>query len=147
MSILLALTAAALFGVGTYLILQRRLSRIIIGLGLMSHGGNVLLMAAGRRGVEPVIGVASQADMADPLPQALALTAIVITFGVTAFLLALAFRSWQLTNDDEVENDATDVLVAHGVIKPKEVIDEQLAEAAIEREQQAIEAEHPEVGG
>ena len=147
MSILLALTAAALFGIGTYLVLQRKLSRIIIGLGLMSHGGNVLLMAAGRRGVEPLIGAAKQSEMADPLPQALALTAIVITFGVTAFLLAMAFRSWQLTNDDEVENDATDVLVAHGVIKPKEVIDEQLAEDEIEREQQAIEAEHPEVGG
>lgn len=142
MSILLALTAAGLAGIGTYLILQRKLSRIIIGLGLLSHGGNVLLLAAGRPGIEPLIGTGGGKTMADPLPQALALTAIVITFGVTAFLLAMAFRSWQLTHDDEVENDATDVLVAHGVIKPKDVLDEQLAEDETEAEKAAMEAAH-----
>ena len=51
-------------------------------------------------------------DYADPLPQALALTAIVITFGVTAFLLALGYRSWQITGDDQVEDDVEDRLVA-----------------------------------
>ena len=84
-SVLLALAAAALFGIGTYLVLQRKLSRIIIGLGLLSHGANVLL---DRRRVAaaspPLIGAGDAADFADPLPQALALTAIVITFGVTA---------------------------------------------------------------
>lgn len=145
MSVIIAATAAALFGLGTYLVLQRRLSRIIIGLGLMSHGGNVLMMGAGRRGVEPLIGLTDASHTADPLPHALALTAIVISFGVTAFLLALAFRSWQLTNDDEVETDITDVLVSHGVIKPKEVLDEQLAEDQADLEERAIEAAHPEV--
>ena len=55
---------------------------------------------------------AGEGAFADPLPQALALTAIVITFGVTAFLLALGFRSWQLTSDDRVEDDVEDRLVA-----------------------------------
>ncbi|HQV57308.1 MAG TPA: NADH-quinone oxidoreductase subunit K [Ilumatobacteraceae bacterium] len=145
MSILLAVTAAGLAAVGTYLILQRKLSRIIIGLGLLSHAGNVLLLSGGRPGIEPLIGLADDREMSDPLPQALALTAIVITFGVTAFLLAMAFRSWQLTHDDEVENDATDVLVAAGVIKSKDVLDEQLAEVEIEQEEAALEAVHGEV--
>jgi multicomponent Na+:H+ antiporter subunit C len=49
----------------------------------------------------------------DPLPQALALTAIVITFGVTSYLLAMAYRSWVLTNSDEVEDDLEDRRIAH----------------------------------
>ena len=137
MSVLLACTAAALFGLGTYLVLQRKLSRIIIGLGLLSHGGNILLIGSGRRGVEAFVGLADDGPVADPLTHALALTAIVITFGVTALLLALAFRSWQLTHDDEVENDAADVLVAHGVIRPKEIIDEALAEEQAEQAEAA----------
>ena len=67
--------------------------------------------------------------MRDPLPQALALTTIVITFGVTAFLLALAYRSWLLTRDDEVEDDVADRAVASGGGPDKEVDDETVAEA------------------
>ena len=106
MSILLALTAATLFGLGTWLLLQRRLTRIVIGLGLIGHGTNILLTTSGGGGgLPPVIGRGDKEDFADPLPQALALTAIVITFGVTAFLLAMAYRSWQLTHDDVVADD------------------------------------------
>ncbi len=86
--------------------LQRKLSRIIIGLALLTHGANMLLIGARppRRPADhrPDAGPTS---FSDPLPQALALTAIVITFGVTTFLLALAFRSWILTRDDEVQDD------------------------------------------
>ena len=74
--------------------------------------------------------------MADPLPHALALTTIVITFGVSALLLALAFRSWILTRDDEVENDVADVLVAGGGVASRDVSDEQTAE----READELEA-------
>ena len=56
MTVMLAAVAAALFGIGTYLLLQRKLSRIIIGLGLLTHGANVLLITAGRRGDPPIIG-------------------------------------------------------------------------------------------
>lgn len=107
MSILMAGVAAFLFAVGTYLILQRKLSRVIIGLSLLTHGANVLMLTASRRGHAPLIGSAPPEDFADPLPQALALTAIVISFGVTALLLALAYRSWLLTDDDEIRDIAS----------------------------------------
>lgn len=113
MSILLAATAAALFGIGTYLVLQRKLSRIIVGIGLISHGANLLLVTSGRRGRAPFIGSSDADGFADPLPHALTLTAIVIAFGITAFLLALAYRSWLLTDDDEVADDVDDLAVAH----------------------------------
>jgi multicomponent Na+:H+ antiporter subunit C len=105
-------TAAGLFALGTYLLLQRKLSRIIVGLGLISHGANVLFVNSGRRGLPPLIGQGNPADFADPLPQALVLTAIVISFGTTALLLALAYRSWLLTEDDEVADDIEDRTVA-----------------------------------
>jgi multicomponent Na+:H+ antiporter subunit C len=138
MTVVLAVAAATLFGVGTYLVLQRKLSRIIIGLGLLTHGANVLLMTSGRGGDEPIIGVADVGDIADPLPHALALTAIVITFGVSALLLAMAFRSWILRGDDEVENDVADTLVARGGVEPKDVADEEQAEGETERDEQLV---------
>jgi multicomponent Na+:H+ antiporter subunit C len=113
-SVLLAFTAAALFGIGTWLLLQRRLTRIIIGVGLIGHGTNVLLVTSGgSSGIPPLIGRGDPGDFSDPLPHALALTAIVITFGVTAFLLSMAYRSWQLSHDDAVRDDLEDRLVAH----------------------------------
>jgi multicomponent Na+:H+ antiporter subunit C len=112
MTILFAAGAAALFSIGTYLVLQRKLSRIIIGLGLLTHGANILLITSGRRGNPPIIGEGDPADFSDPLPQAFALTAIVITFAVTMFLLGLAYRSYLLTRDDEVEDDLGDRAVA-----------------------------------
>lgn len=118
MSLLVAATAAALVGIGTYLVLQRQLSRIIIGIGLISHGANLLLATSGRRGRAPFIGSRPEAELADPLPHALTLTAIVIAFGVTALLLALAYRSWLLTADDEVADDLEDIAIrspGHGL--------------------------------
>ena len=128
MSLVLAFAAAVLFGLGTWLLLQRRLTRIIIGLGLLGHGANLVLLQSGlRRGVPPVIGTIGGSRVADPMPQALALTAIVISFGVTAFLLALAHRSWQLTGDDLVENDLEDQRIASALVADdEEVADEEL---------------------
>ena len=78
----------------------------------LEDGANLLLVTSGgRRGRAPIIDGSSLTDYADPLPQALALTAIVITFGITAFLLALGYRSWQLTGDDRVEDDVEDRMV------------------------------------
>ena len=125
MTVMLAGAAAALFGIGTYLLLQRKLSRIIIGLGLLTHGANVLLITAGERGDPPIIGRGDAKSFADPLPQALALTAIVITFGLTTLLLALAYRSWLLTNDDEVEDDVGDRAVARADVVEDEVADQE----------------------
>ena len=115
MSLALAAVTAILFAAGTWLLLQRRLTRIIIGIGLLGHGANLLLVTSGgRAGSPPVIdgSAGSPTEYSDPLPQALALTAIVITFGVTAFLLALGYRSWQINRDDKVEDDLEDRMVA-----------------------------------
>lgn len=129
MSVLLAAAAALMFATGTWLLMQRRLSRIIIGVGLLGHGANLLLLlSAGGRGEPPLVGQSDPAAMADPLPQALALTAIVITFGITAFLLALGYRSWRITNDDEVEDDVEDRIVARHELADRDAEEE--AEAA-----------------
>jgi multicomponent Na+:H+ antiporter subunit C len=124
-TILFAAAAAALFAIGTYLVLQRKLSRIIIGVGLLTHGANVLLVTSGRRGTPPIIGDDAPSTFSDPLPQALALTAIVITFAVTIFLLALAYRSWLLTRDDEVEDDLGDRAIATGDASRDEMVDDE----------------------
>ena len=107
--IALALGVGALFAVGTYLVLQRPLTRIVIGFALFGHAAVLLLLAAGGPpGLPPIIGTAGSGPVADPLPQAFALTAIVISFGLTTFLLALAYRSWMQTRSDEVEDDVED---------------------------------------
>jgi len=138
MTVALALGAAVLFAVGTYLVLQRKLSRIIIGLAVLSHGANVLLLASGRNGLEPLIGkeTGNPDQYADPLPQAMALTTIVITFGVTALLLAMAYRSWLLDRDDDVPDDSIDRDVARGGWREQEVDDEVADEQATRREGQ-----------
>ncbi|WP_278761923.1 cation:proton antiporter subunit C [Corynebacterium argentoratense] len=89
---IIALTIAVLMAGGVYLALQRGMVRIVIGMGLISHATNLIILAAGIgawRG-EPFAGRTSIDDAADPLPQAFVLTAIVITMATTAFMLALA---------------------------------------------------------
>lgn len=131
MTVALAALAALLFSIGTYLVLQRRLSRIIIGVGLLGHGANVLFLVSGRAGAPPLIGAAPTDELADPLPQAMVLTAIVITFGVTALLLALAYRSWLVTRDDEVTDDVSDRIIAGGGFIDREVTDADAALAEV----------------
>lgn len=111
----LAATAAILFTIGTYLVLQRKLSRIIIGIGLMGHGGNILFLLSGRAGEPPLVGTGPVEDFGDPLPQAMILTAIVITMGVAAFVLALTYRSYRLNTDEEVDDDAEDARIAEEI--------------------------------
>ena len=130
MNVTLAATAALLVGLGTYMVLQRELSRIVIGLGILAHAGNVLFLSSGRPGLPPFVGSGSRRDFSDPLPEALILTAIVISFAVTIFLLALAYRSWVLTGHDEVEDDLEDRRVAAGAFTDEEIGDE--AEAITE---------------
>ncbi len=105
----LVLISGALVAAGVYLMLERSLTRILVGVLLASNGVNVMfLVASGAAGGAPIIGVTARQDMSDPLPQALVLTAIVITLGVTAYLLALAYRSFQLRGHDEVADDVED---------------------------------------
>ncbi len=108
-SILLVLLAAVLTAVGVYLLLERSLSRIVIGLALLTNGVNVLyLVVSGAPGLAPINDGRDTAAMSDSFPQAMVLTAIVISLGMTAFLLAMAYRSWQLNGHDEVQDDLED---------------------------------------
>lgn len=105
----LALIVGTLFAGGCYLALQRSLTQVILGFGLLTHGANVLIMTAGGRlGEPPFIEPDGSGPIVDPLPQAFSLTAIVISMAVTALLVALAYRSMALTEDDFVPNDPED---------------------------------------
>jgi multicomponent Na+:H+ antiporter subunit C len=113
MTLVLALVIGVLYGVGSYLVMQRNLFRVVVGLVVIGHGANLLLLlAGGEAGSAPIIVDSDSGTLSDPLPQALTLTAIVISFGVTAFLLALSFRSWELRRSDEVEDDVEDRRIA-----------------------------------
>lgn len=109
----MALVVGALYAVGFYLLLQRSLMRVLLGIVVVGHGANLLLqLAGGPPGRAPIVGSAPPETFTDPLPQALALTAIVITFALTTFLLALGYRSWVLLGHDEVRDDVEDRRVA-----------------------------------
>lgn len=108
-SIPLLAAMAVLYACGVYLLLERSVTRIIIGILLLGNATNLLLLAlAGPPGAPPIAGSGRSSD---PLPQALILTAIVITFAVSAFLMALVYRSWRLAQEDRVERDEADVAV------------------------------------
>lgn len=105
----MAVLLAGLYSVGFYLLLQRSLMRVVLGIVILGHGVNLLLQTAGGPpGAPAFIGNADPPSFVDPLPQAMALTAIVITFALTTFLLALAYRSWMLLGHDEVQDDLYD---------------------------------------
>ncbi len=113
MTVVLAIAVGGLYAVGTYLVLQRTLTRIVLGIALLGHGANLLLLLAGGTGGEaPIVGAGDPDRFADPLPQAMALTAIVITFGIAAFLLAIIYRSWRLVRQEVVGVDEEDRRVA-----------------------------------
>lgn len=103
MQALLALMIGVLTGCGVYLVLRARTFAVALGLTLLSYAINLFLFATGRLvvGMPPVIGGA--AAYADPLPQALVLTAIVIGFAMTAFVIMLAVRAHADLGNDHVD--------------------------------------------
>jgi multicomponent Na+:H+ antiporter subunit C len=108
----LVLTASATIGFGVYLMLERSLTRVLVGVVVMSNGVNLcILLSGGAAGRAPIVDGSDARPMSDPLPQALMLTAIVITLATAAFLLAMAYRSWQLSGHDDVKDDVEDVLI------------------------------------
>ncbi|MGY2081945.1 Na(+)/H(+) antiporter subunit C [Modestobacter sp. SYSU DS0657] len=112
-TIVLPVVIGGLYAAGVYLLLDRSLTRVILGFILLGNATNLLLLSAsGPTGLSPVFGYAEAEEMSDPLPQALVLTAIVITFGVTAFLLAMVHRSWRLVRQEVIEIDEEDRRVA-----------------------------------
>lgn len=111
MSAALLFTIGGLTTVGIYLITARSLSRIILGFSLLGHAAVLALLTAGGPPAAAPIAPFTE-DFANPLPQALALTAIVISFGLALFLLALAARQQALSGDDLVEDDLEDRAIA-----------------------------------
>ncbi|TDB75257.1 Na(+)/H(+) antiporter subunit C [Micromonospora sp. KC723] len=107
-TLVLVLAVGVLAATGVTLLLERSLTRILLGVVLLGNGVNLLILLSGRSGGPPVVGTGPPGDFSDPLPQAMVLTAIVITFGLTAFVAAVAYRSWYLTGDDEVPDDLED---------------------------------------
>jgi multicomponent Na+:H+ antiporter subunit C len=102
---------------GVYLLLDRHLTRMLLGLLLIGNGINLLLlMVGGGSGNPPVRGRTSDGHTAtaDPLAQGLILTAIVITMGIAAFVLALTYRSYRINTAEEVANDPEDARVRSG---------------------------------
>ena len=109
MSTLLAFVVGCLYAAGVYMILRRSLFKLVLGLVLLSHGANLLIFTVGglTRGRPPVAAPGAEAPAAphaDPLPQALILTAIVIGFAVLAFSLALFHRGYQTFGSDDPDD-------------------------------------------
>ncbi|WP_278103247.1 Na(+)/H(+) antiporter subunit C [Microbacterium proteolyticum] len=128
-SFVLIVVMAVLFACGVYAMLERSLTRVLIGFLLLGNAANLLLLIVmGQPKIAPFYdgGTTDSADMSDALPQALALTAIVITFGISAFLLALIYRSWQLGQADTVVDDAEDIAIrARTASEPEDAMDEE----------------------
>ncbi len=114
MNVVLALVIGGLYAAGLYMMMRRSIVKLIIGLALLSHAANLLIFTAGglTRARPPLIPEGADAPLApfaDPLPQALILTAIVISFGVLAFALVLIHRTYQTVGTDDLdEMKATD---------------------------------------
>ncbi len=105
MLLIFAITIGVIVTCSVYLMLRRSMVRLIIGLSLLSYAVNLLIFSMGdlrKRGV-PIVDQSSADQMADPLVQALILTAIVISFGVLAFTLALAYRASQAVGSDDLD--------------------------------------------
>ena len=112
-TIVLPVMIGGLYAAGVYLLLDRSLTRVLLGFLLLGNATNVLLLSSGGgAGLAPILGYSEPEEMNDPLPQALILTAIVITFGVAAFLLAIIHRSWRLVREEVVGTDEEDRRVA-----------------------------------
>ncbi len=107
MSVLLAFVSAGLFGCGIYMVLSRHVVRLVLGLSMLTTAVNLMLFQAGRiRSAQPPLipeGAERLGDSADPVPQALVLTAIVIGFATTALLLVVLLAARGLTGTDHVD--------------------------------------------
>ena len=114
-NLFLLIGACVLIACGVYLMLDTSMTRMIMGVTLIGNGANLLLLqSGGPAGSPPIIGRGSEAasDAADPLAQAMILTAIVISMSMVGFMLALAYRQYRYRTDDVVERDEEDRAVA-----------------------------------
>lgn len=134
MPLVLIAVMVVLYAGGVYLLLDRSLTRVLLGFLMVGNATNLLLfLTSGSFGVAPIFGAAPPDEMSDPLPQAFILTSIVITFGVTAFMLALIYRSWYLARKDEdaVQDDDHDATLTEAEsLTTEEVTDEELEQSS-----------------
>ncbi len=104
MELLVASAVAVMSGVGIYLILRRQTFPVVLGMAMLSYAVNVFLFATGRLVVDmPPVLSEGAAGYTDPLPQALVLTAIVISFGMTAVVVLLSLGAYIVSDDDTIE--------------------------------------------
>lgn len=124
--IILVAGVVVLIACGVSLMLERSLTRMLLGFLLVGNGVNLMLFTlSGAFGLSPIYRSGTDpVAYSDPLPQAFILTAIVITFGVTAFLLALIYRAWKLAQADTVEDDSEDIALRDGVTSPADPLEE-----------------------
>ncbi len=120
MTLILSLAVAVLFGSGAYLMLKRDLIRVVVGMVMISNAANLFIMSAGlTRGRAPIHPYPETATVSDPLVQAMTLTAIVISFGISALVLGLVYL----------------VYISHLSLDLEDISDaEELEEAQLERE-------------
>ena len=104
MELLMAVGIGIVTGCAVYLLLRGRTFPLVVGLSMLSTAGNLFILSMGRLrpGAVPIVTAGAQ-GYADPVPQALVLTAIVIGFGMTGFIMALAVRLRQQTGSDHVD--------------------------------------------
>ncbi|SFA69734.1 multicomponent Na+:H+ antiporter subunit C [Lentibacillus halodurans] len=104
MEFIILILAGVLFATAIYNLLQKQLLRLVIGSVLLSHGAHLFILTMGelKRGNPPILTDGVN-DYSDPLPQALILTSIVISFGITSLLLVLAYRAANENNTDNME--------------------------------------------
>lgn len=114
-NLMLLLATAALISSGVYLVLDRAMTKMLLGLLLIGNGANLLILqAGGPAGSPPVMGRETEQygeQIADPLAQAMILTAIVIAMALTAFILTLAYRQYRYRTADVIEDDAEDAAI------------------------------------
>ncbi len=106
MEILVSAGVGLVVACGLYLMLRPRIFSVILGLSLLSYAVNALIFFGGRlSATQPPLALPGATGIADPLPQALVLTAIVIGFGMTAYLVALALRAKGETGTDHIDGE------------------------------------------
>jgi multicomponent Na+:H+ antiporter subunit C len=129
-----AILIAVVFASGTFLLLQRDATRVVVGIILVSNSSVLFIIAAGlTRGVPPIYPLEESASVSDPLVQAMALTALVIGFGVAALLLAMVYRLYASHRTVDLEE-----------IAEAETLQAEALEQADDPEVEEVPAEGPE---
>lgn len=137
MNLVFALVVGVLFGSGVFLLLKRDLFRVVVGIVLISNAANLTLMASGlSRGQAPVQPAADDEPVADPLVQAMTLTALVIGFAVTALLLALSYAVYRSRRTVDLDDLSTE--------EARQAAEDEKREAAHDEERELEEPPEPE---